>query len=193
MKKGSKKIILGILALTSIFLISYMATDIYVKSKNKGEDTNQASTNSNSSNKYLNENVKVVLQKNGSREAEKTLDEVIDEYGLEGSITQDELTDVLSKYGYTFDVSTSDTVYYNKDLKSELEPNKYYIGEYEGYLAIYKSNDKGELEIEDEKADIYRNGAKFTDLKPLDQEAIKKYQYVYDTKEDAKLDLTGIS
>ena len=89
MKKGSKKIILGILALTSIFLISYMATDIYVKSKNKGEDTNQASTNANSSNKYLNENVKVVLQKNGSREAEKTLDEVIDEYGLEGSITQD--------------------------------------------------------------------------------------------------------
>ena len=172
MKKGSKKIILGILALTSIFLISYMATDIYVKSKNKGEDTNEASTNANSSNKYLNDNVKVVLQKNGSREAEKTLDEVIDEYGLEGSITQDELTDVL---------------------KSELEPNKYYIGEYEGYLAIYKSNDKGELEIEDEKSDVYRNGAKFTDLKPLDQEAIKKYQYVYDTKEDAKLDLTGIS
>ena len=135
MKKGSKKIILGILALTSIFLISYMATDIYVKSKNKGEDTNQASTNANSSNKYLSDNVKVVLQKNGSREAEKTLDEVIDEYGLEGSITQDELTDVLSQYGYTFDVSTSDTVYYNKDLKSELEPNKYYIGEYEGYLA----------------------------------------------------------
>ena len=78
MKKGSKKIILGILALTSIFLISYMATDIYVKSKNKGEDTNQASTNANSSNKYLSDNVKVVLQKNGSREAEKTLDEVID-------------------------------------------------------------------------------------------------------------------
>ena len=175
MKKGSKKIILGILALTSIFLISYMATDIYVKSKNKGEDTNEASTNANSSNKYLSDNVKVVLQKNGSREAEKTLDEVIDEYGLEGSITQDELTDVLSQYGYTFDVSTSDTVYYNKDL------------------AIYKSNDKGELEIEDEKSDVYRNGAKFTDLKPLDQEAIKKYQYVYDTKEDAKLDLTGIS
>ena len=136
MKKGSKKIILGILALTSIFLISYMATDIYIKSKNKGQDTNQASTNANASNKYLSDNVKVVLQKNGSREAEKTLDEVIDEYGLEGSITQDELTEVLSQYGYTFDVSTSDTVYYNKDLKSELEPNKYYIGEYEGYLAI---------------------------------------------------------
>ena len=45
MKKGSKKIILGILAIISIFLISYMATDIYVKSKNKGEDTNEESTN----------------------------------------------------------------------------------------------------------------------------------------------------
>ena len=37
MKKGSKKIILGILALTSIFLISYMATDIYIKAKTKGK------------------------------------------------------------------------------------------------------------------------------------------------------------
>lgn len=193
MKKISRKVILVVLVLISAFLITFMATDLYIKGKNNGENTKQKSVDANSSNRHLADDVKVVLQKNGTKEAEKTLDEVIDEYGLEEGITQNELTEALAQYGYKFDVSIEDEIYYKKDSKTGFQPNKYYIGECEGYLAIYKSNDKGELEIEDEENDVYRNGIKLSDLKPLDQQAIKKYEYVYDTKEDAELDLTGIS
>ena len=193
MKNLSRKVILSVLSIICVFLISFMATDLYIKSKNDNEYGSKEFVENGLNNKYLNENMKVVLQKNGSKEAEKTLDEVIDEYGLEGSITQNELTEVLAQYGYKFDVSIEDEIYYKKDSKAGFKPNKYYIGECEGYLAIYKSNNKGELEIEDEENDVYRNGVKLSDLKPLDQQAIKKYEYVYDTKEDAALDLTGIS
>lgn len=193
MKKGSKFFIFTVLALISIFFISYMATDLYLKSKS-GDDTDQASTSADSNNsKYLSKDIKVILSKNGNKESEKTLDDVIDEYGLEGNVTKEELTEALKEYGYKYDVSTQSEIYYNRDAKDGLTPNKYYIGEYEGYLAIYKANSKGVLEIEDEKEDIYRDRSKFKDLKPLDQDAIKKYEYVYDTKEEAKLDMSGLN
>lgn len=189
--KKRKIVIFSILALISIFLVSFMATDLYIKSKNNSGDSDETSSTINSSNEYLDEDTKVVLEKNGSKEAEKTLKETIDEYGLEGNITQDELTLALAEYGYKFNSVANNIIYYERDSKLGLEPNKYYIGEYEGYIAIYKTDSKGELKIEDEEKDVYTT--KFENLPSQDKNSIKNYERVYDTKEEAEYELTGLS
>lgn len=194
MKRIIKIVIIGCMFLVTIFAATFVATDMYLKSKhNNEEQTSQTSTDASSKNKkILNQNVKVIFTRGDDREAEKTLEEVIDEYGLEGNVTEAELTSALAEYGYKLDLDSGKELYYSRTAKDSLVANKYYIGEYDGYLAIYKSDDKGKLKIEDQTKDVYTASRRFNDLKPVDQETIKNYKLVYDTKDMAKDAITDL-
>ena len=69
-------------------------------------------------------------------------------------------------------------------FRSVLQPNKYYLGEKDGYFAIYKTDDSGNLTIE-ESEDVYTNNRPISFLHGDDLEAIKNFKYSYDTKEEA--------
>ena len=58
--------------------------------------------------------------------------------------------------------------------KSTFVPNMYYIGENNGYVAVFKSDDYGNLFIEDEKTDI--SGKKVDSLPVTDRELVTNYE-----------------
>ena len=68
--------------------------------------------------------------------------------------------------------------------------NKYYLGEKDGYFAIYKSDENGKVFIEDE-SDVYRSSKMVNTIPKDDQEAIKSFKFGYDTKDEAKEILSG--
>ena len=64
-----------------------------------------------------------------------------------------------------------------------LEPNKYYIGDKDGYIAIYKSDVNGIPVIENED-DITQREVSI--LMEIDQNMIRNYEMVFDTKEECE-------
>ena len=69
-------------------------------------------------------------------------------------MTESELIKLLEKQGYVLDVNANNEFMFKKDATKTLEANKYYIGDKDGYLAIYKTDKDGNLKIEN-SADVY--------------------------------------
>ena len=74
---------------------------------------------------------------------------------------------------------------YKRDVSKSIKPNKYYIGEKDGFLAIYKTDNDGTLLIENSE-DVYSNNKKVDNLRESDKNKIKNFEFEYDTKEDAE-------
>ena len=100
--------------------------------------------------------------------------------------------EALETLGYSLESETGSEYIYKRDVKDSAEANKYYIKEYDGYLAIFKCDEEGNLFIEDKDKDVYRNSIKFKDLPEGDKEMINNMQLVYNTKEEAQLDISDI-
>ena len=82
-------------------------------------------------------------------------------------------------------------VVFSKDgTTNVLQPNKYYIGEKDGYFAIYKTDSEGNLTIENED-DVYRDSRSINFLQGEDLEDIKNLKHCYDTKDEAIEKLTA--
>ena len=62
----------------------------------------------------------------------------------------------------------------------------YYIGECDGCIAIYTSDEQGNLTINDPQNDIFRVGKKFKDLTKNDQNIIKNRELKFSNKDDAE-------
>lgn len=190
MKKSTKFTIIGIMLLISLFLLTFMATDLYLKGK--AEEKDPTTQGVNAGKQYLTEEAMVILQKNGAMVSEKTLDEAKREYGLNGKITVDELTKKLAEFGYEYEYITdnNDKIYYTAGKTHEA--NKYYIGESDGYVAIYKANDKGVLSIENPETDVFKDKGKIETLPKNIQEQVKNSERAFDSKEDALYEVSGL-
>ena len=70
--------------------------------------------------------------------------------------------------------------------KEGLIPGRYYIEEYNGYLAIYKCNDDYELVIEDEEDDVFMNVMEYSYFNDQDREYFESHKATFDNKEDAR-------
>ena len=118
-----------------------------------------------------------------------TVKELKNIYKLKSNITEDDLKNLFGKQDYNISENTQVRLVFNKNSNSFI-PNKYYIGEKNGYLAIYKSNDKGELFIENESSDIYVNQKKVDTLDDISKRKIKNFEKYYDTKDEAEEEIT---
>lgn len=187
MKKIIKKIFIGCLLLIITFCASFVAADIYLENQSEGNSNNKVTTSSGKEKENtLGKNTKVSLYTAENKEKELSIDELKNEFGLEGEVTEEVLSKALEEKGYELENKAGNEITYTRDTDKSLEPNKYYIMEYDGYLAIYKCNDDGKLEIEDKDTDVYSEKKQFKDLPSADQEQIKKYQRKFDNKEDAE-------
>ena len=99
-------------------------------------------------------------------------------------VLKDSYKIVLTKR--TVDDSVSSTDDYQMIFEraaGTLEPNKYYIGDKDGYIAIYKSDVNGIPVIENED-DITQREVSL--LMEIDQNMIRNYEMVFDTKEECE-------
>ena len=131
----------------------------------------------------------IILKVDGIVETSETLKEFKLDNNID-NVNEQFLIDYYASKGYSVESLSEKKVVLNKDEEVILEPNKYYLGEKDGYFAIYKSDENGKVFIEDE-SDVYRSSKMVNTIPKDDQEAIKSFKFGYDTKDEAKEILSG--
>ncbi|MDS0524427.1 hypothetical protein NNC19_01975 [Clostridium sp. SHJSY1] len=193
MNKAKKFIFLGAIIFTLMFVISFFAFDNYLnKRKNIDEETNQT-TMANDKNNVLNEKIKITLYKGDSKEKEGTLKDMKKDLGLDGDVTQETLSKSLEKQGYKLDTVYDDEISYKRSVESAVEPNKYYIKQYEEYFTVFASDSEGNLILSNPQIDMHLNEKKkLKDLPKSDQDIINKLELKFDTKDEAEEKLSEL-
>lgn len=176
-----------------IFFISYNVTLRYYN-ENNNDISREVEQSVNSSNaNEVNENVKIILKtktKDNKTLVEKSLTfEDLKKIIGKDKIQREDIESYYSKLNYTIEFLNEKTIVLIRDITNiTLNPNKYYLGEKEGFIALFKTDEKGNPKIEDDKNDI--STKKVTDLSDIDKNKIIHFQKEYNTKEEAEEDLS---
>lgn len=185
-------IISGIIVFTLIisffgnyFITNRLTNPKYAKNSIDGEKTVYNNT------KALDDDVILILMNQGVVEKEQSISEFKKENFISNDISQQFIVNFFEANGYSLEELQDEKVVFSKDGSiNVLQPNKYYIGEKDGYFAIYKTDSEGNLTIENED-DVYRNSRTISFLKGEDLEDIKNLKHCYDTKDEAMEKLTA--
>lgn len=181
---NKKKLFIGMtLTLVIIFFITYYLSDKYIANKNIKNNAVEASQINK--NNQLNDNTKIYLFSGENKEKESTIAELKKELNIDGDLTKGELSKVLSEKGYVLELNDNGEMTYKRDISKAVKPNKYYIGEKDGFLAIYKTDKDGILTIENSE-DVYSNNKKLDSLRENDKNKIKNLEFEYNSKEEAE-------
>ncbi|HCW53983.1 MAG TPA: hypothetical protein DG753_09650 [Clostridium sp.] len=188
MKNKRKLFIVTTISLALIFTLTYCIADRYMMNKKnaKIENTTIAAQNTE---KAIDDNMKICLISDDNSNEELSLKELKEKFNLDSDLTINKLCSELKKIGYTLDSAEESDLKFKKDDSQTVEPDKYYIGEKEGYLAIYKSDENGKLFIEND-SDVYRENKSVEMLPKDDVYKINNFELKYDNKEDAEEDLS---
>lgn len=183
----NKKIKSGIMIfaiLATVFSVSYFLTNLYIENNmalnNNTKEVNESKNNKKQS--YLSEETNISLNKGTTNEYKESLSSLKEDLGLDENLTEEELSSILSKEGYNLTQECSNELYYTRTVA----PNKYYIREYKGYLAIFKSDENCKLTIENEETDVFSDSKKFENLRQVDQDSISSFEREFNTKEEAE-------
>ena len=126
----------------------------------------------------------VVLMNQGVVEKEQSISEFKKENSISSEINQQFIVNFFEANGYNLEELQDERVVFSKDgTTNVLQPNKYYIGDKDGYIAIYKSDVNGIPVIENED-DITQREVSL--LMEIDQNMIRNYEMVFDTKEECE-------
>ncbi|OPJ59469.1 hypothetical protein [Clostridium chromiireducens] len=185
---NKKKLFIGMtMVLALIFFITYYLSDKYITNKNARN--NAVTASEINKNNELSDNTKIYLFSGETKEKELTLAELKKELNINKNLSAAELSKALKEKGYVLEIQANGEMTYKKDLSKVVKPNKYYIGEKDGYLAIYKTDNDGTLLIE-KKEDVYSDNKKVDNLRELDKDKIKNFELEFDTKDDAEESLS---
>ena len=177
-------------ALVISFFGSYFITNRLTNPKYVSDTTEKEKTVYNNT-KALDDDMIVVLMNQGVVEKEQSISEFKKENSISSEINQQFIVNFFEANGYNLEELQDERVVFSKDgTTNVLQPNKYYIGEKDGYFAIYKTDNEGNLTIENEN-DVYRNSRSIDFLQGEDLEDIKNLKHWYDTKDEAIEKLTA--
>ena len=185
-----KKILISMtIALALIFSVTYYLCDRYITNSNIISNQGNEATQVNTSKSELDDNIKVSLFAGEKKESELTIGNLKETLNIDGELTEAKLSEVLKNEGYTLDVAASGEVVFRRDPSKALDPNKYYIGEKDGFLAIYKTDDNGTPLIESDE-DVFSDNKTVDSLGNVEKNKIKNFEFKYDSKEEAEENLS---
>lgn len=185
---NKKRVFIGIIiTLILIFSITYYLSSKYIHDRQPKENSVVASQVKQDN--ELDDNIKICLFAGEKKENELTLAELKKEFNLDKSLTKAELSSALKDKGYLLEKESNDEMVYKRESSKSVKPNKYYIGEKDGFLAIYKTNENGELLIENSN-DVYTDSKKVDKLGDIDKTKIRNFELEYDSREDAEESLS---
>lgn len=179
-----KLFILMTVLLAIVFSLTYYLCDRYI-TKPIVEKENAIVVNNYDEDNNLSDETIVCLYSGDIKEEEMSLGDLKKKLGINDDIDKAELSKKLKDEGYALVLTADNELTFKKDPSQTVKPDKYYIGEKDGYLAIYKTDKNGTLMIEN-KEDIYSDNKKIDSLTPADITKIKNFQFEYDNKEDAE-------
>lgn len=182
-----RKCILGAaIIFTCLFSGSFFVFDRYLDNKKEEIEEEHQETLAREKEKTLDNSIMIILYKDDIKEEETTLKELKKSLGINDDLNEKELSNILSAKGYVLDGIYDKEIIYRRTIKDSIEPNKHYIGECDGCIAIYTSDEQGNLTINDPQNDIFRVGKKFKDLTKNDQNIIKNRELKFSNKEEAE-------
>lgn len=183
----NKKVILFLymtITLAIIFSLTYICMDNYYS-----KEANVTTQNTINRKKSLNSNTRIILFANDKKEQEYSLADLKNKLKITQDLTESELIKLLKKQGYILDVNANNELMFKKNTKKILEANKYYLGEKNGFLTIYKTDKNGNLKIEN-SSDVYSDFKTIDSLGKIDKEKIKNFEFMYNTKDEAEENLS---
>lgn len=196
--KNTKVIIPSIIvSIIFIFAFSYkFALGKYDAVKNKKtEESNYSEkyTIISNVNTVLSSNVKIILRLSKDDSSEsievKRLNLGDLQSEINGKLTLHTVEEYYNKMDYKLLSNKEDEIIFVKQIK--YEPEKYYLGATkDGFVAIFKCDDEGNLAIEDPVEDI--SNKKVQEFPLSDQEYIMNFEYKFNTKEEASEELIAI-
>ena len=182
--------VLSALVLISVvFTSTYFITNMILNvSSNKNDELNNLEDKAvYNSTKALSNNYKILLMNEEVVVQELNIDDFKNENDLAIDVSESYVVNYYKENGYEVDsIDDEKIVFKKKNEDIVLKPNKYYVGEKDGYFAIFKSNDKGVLSLEkkDECPISILNNH------PQDLEEIKTFKYSFDTFEEAAMQIS---
>ncbi|MBN1051381.1 MULTISPECIES: hypothetical protein [unclassified Clostridium] len=185
MKYNKKKLsVICILMLAIIFSLTYYLVDKSVNNKNLLQ-TSQEKVNTDVEINKLEDSVKVALFAGDKKESDMTVAQIKQQLNIDGDLTKEELIKILKNSGYALDLTSNSQIMFKRDTSNALEPNKYYIGEKDGYLAIYQTDEKGNAAIKNSE-DVFLDNKPIENLRDVDKSKIKNFELKYNTKDEAE-------
>ena len=182
-------LIVGVVVLLGMcFSISYLITDWITNPKDNTSIEEKTVYNSTD---LLDDTVKISIINENNIDKEQTIKEFKEENNIEVGVNQQFVIDFLEDSGYTLETINNNKITFKKENKDNMFiANKYYLGEKDGYFAIYKTDDSGKLYIESE-SDVFTDYKKVNTIPLSAEEEIKTLQHYYDSKEEALERLAG--
>ena len=144
-----------VFALVVSFFGSYFITNRLTNPKYAKNTTEEDKTVYNNT-KALDDDMILVLMNEGIVEKEQSILEFKKENFISSDISQQFIVNFFEANGYNLEELQDEKAVFSKiGTINVLQPNKYYIGEKDGYFAIYKTDSEGNLTIENED-DVYK-------------------------------------
>ncbi|WP_238884990.1 hypothetical protein [Clostridium sp. YIM B02551] len=186
-KKMIPLVVTAIIFLIGVFVISYTIASKYIEITNAAEKEKIDNKKlADARNNILGDDVEIILKNKDKVEESLTLKEYKSKNNIEGDLNREALLQDLKKDNYTLETEKDEQMVFNKISESKLTPNKYYLGEKDGYFAIYKADANGNPTIEDEKQDVFRDYKKVSQLNELDRNKITSFVFSFSTKDEAE-------
>lgn len=181
--KYKRKIYLSIVFLGIIILFSgtYYLTSKSIKNreleKQNSMQVEEVNSSSIAKGRTLRDDLIISFYTNEKRDKTTTVKELIKINNLKDGLTEELLTKQALKDGYELVEKSNDRFIYRRNsqdkVSSDFEKDTYYIGESDGYLAIYKADNNGELK----KEKVYSDEMSIDMFRDTDAEKIKNFKY----------------
>ncbi|ERK30188.1 hypothetical protein [Clostridium intestinale] len=180
-------IIISSLFLTLVFAGTYVGVSKYIHNKYKVEQEQVKEEQLlNEKDKSLKDSITLIFKNNDKVEKSMKLKDYKNENSITGDINREELLNKLENKNYSLEKEGEEQMVFSRSTIKKLTPNSYYLGEKDGYFAIYKADSSGKPTIEDESKDVFKNYKMVKELSDLDQEKIVNFEFSFTTKEDAE-------
>lgn len=184
-----KMFVVMTLLLAIIFSLTYYLCDKYISKRPRTEMDNAQVVDKINTESDLSDETKICLYSGEVKEEELSLGDLKKQLNLSDDLSEAELSKALKDKGYALVLTSEKELTYKRDPSQSVKPNKYYIGEKDGYFAIYKTDENGTLMLENDES-VYKDYKKVDSLTPADITKIKNFEFEYDTKDEAEENLS---
>ncbi len=191
--KGNKKIYftIFIVAIIGLFFTTYYLVSDSIRNRdlNNQSASSAEETVASKGERALKEDLKVSFYTGETRDKTTTVSAILKELNIGKYLTEEILSKSVLSSGYKLVDKSDDMFVYKREKEDTLKPNTYYIGESDGYLAIYKTDDKGTIKREK----VYSEDTPIDMLRDIDVNKLKNYKYFNSTNlEDVENKITEL-
>ena len=185
--KAVLAIILAVIVFSGVYLGSYY----YNLGKIAKVNANVEQTNTENTN-VLKDDIVIMFMKKNQQNIEEiyyqvTVGELKERLKLD-KVSEKELETMLKEKGYSKVKSEDNKIIFTKEEGTGLTPNKYYLGDKDGNIAIFKTDENGKAFIE-KPSDI--SVKKLYSLPKMDSDIIKSFGRQFDTREECEEELSA--